>query len=90
MARTHELSASDSISLSETVEIVSSPAAVAAQTQLRTHGRHLRWTEPTEPGGAWMLEVFDAEGKLIDGGMGDDPEDALLEVAERLLPPEGT
>jgi hypothetical protein len=37
-----------------------------------------------------MLEVLDADGELIDGGMGDDPEDALLGVAERLLPPEST
>jgi hypothetical protein len=84
----YELSASDSGSATEAAEVVVSPAAVAAQTRLRTHGRHLRWTELPEPSGAWMLEVLDAEGKLIDGGMGDDPEEALLEVAERLLPPE--
>jgi hypothetical protein len=64
-------------------------AARAAQRELlRTHARQLRWTEPAGPGGPWQLQVFDAEGNFIDGGMGDDLEDALLAVAERLLPSE--
>jgi hypothetical protein len=66
------------------------PAIVEVQKRLATYGRHIRWTEPTEPGGAWLVEVLDEQGHMLDGGMGDDPQDALLEVAERLLPPEGT
>jgi hypothetical protein len=61
---------------------------VSTQRRLLTHGYGIRWTEPTGPKGSWLLEVFDSEGNLVDGGMGDDPVDAILGVAERLLPPE--
>lgn len=39
------------------------------------------------PGGAWMIRVFDDQGKWIDGSIQDDPQDAILAVSERLLPP---
>jgi hypothetical protein len=32
-------------------------------------------------------EVAHVDGDLVDGGLGDSAEDALLEVAERLMPP---
>jgi hypothetical protein len=31
--------------------------------------------------------VFNERGELVDGGVGDSPEGALLEVYERLVPP---
>jgi hypothetical protein len=85
----HELRLSENIPVADAVEAAFSPAAQAAERQLvRAYECGLRWTEPTEQGAAWMLEVLDADGTVIDSGMGDDPEEALLEVAERLLPPE--
>jgi hypothetical protein len=38
------------------------------------------------PGGAWMVRVYDGIGAWIDGSVQDNPADALLAVAERLLP----
>ena len=43
--------------------------------------------ELLEAEGAWLVEVLDDSGAIIDAGVGDNPEDALLGVAERLLPP---
>ena len=37
-----------------------------------------------------IVRFFDAEGNFIDGGMGDDLEDALLAVAKWLLPSESS
>jgi len=44
------------------------------------------------PDGLYLVQVYDEAGELLDGGGGDDPVDAVLEVAERLLPngPPGT
>jgi hypothetical protein len=33
------------------------------------------------------VQVVNANGDVVEGGMGDDPEGALLEVHERLIPP---
>jgi hypothetical protein len=60
----------------------------ASPGRLRTYGYGVRWTEPTGPEGSWLIEVLDSEGDLIDGGMGDNVDDAILGVIERLLPPE--
>ena len=93
VARTIELriSAAVETDVATSIEVVKSPAARAAQRELlSTHARELRWTEPGGPGGPSLLQVFDAEGNFIDAGMGDDLEDALLAVAERLLPSEGS
>jgi len=38
-------------------------------------------------GGLWWLQVLNKNGEIIDGGVGDNTEDALLEVYERLIPP---
>jgi hypothetical protein len=72
------------------VFVAAGGTAVVASTQrrLRTYGYSLRWTEPTGPDGRWLVEVFDDDGKLVDGGLGDDLVDIILGVAERLLPPE--
>ena len=37
--------------------------------------------------GLWMLNVLNERGDVVEGGVGDDPEQALLEVYERVLPP---
>jgi hypothetical protein len=33
------------------------------------------------------LHVLNEDGQVVEGGIGDDPEGALLEVYERLIPP---
>jgi hypothetical protein len=38
-------------------------------------------------GGFWLLHVVNESGEVVDGGVGDDPEAAPLEVYERLIPP---
>jgi hypothetical protein len=54
---------------------------------LRDQGKHLAWTEPTDPNDpVWALRVYNDKGELLAIGLGDDVEDALLEVAEELLP----
>lgn len=52
---------------------------------LEDAGYEVQWLRLSE-GGAWMVRVFDREGDFIDGAIQDDPTDALLAVAERLLP----
>jgi hypothetical protein len=49
------------------------------------YGATLEWY--TLANGVWMLRVFNERGELVDGGLGDEPEQALLEVYERLIPP---
>jgi hypothetical protein len=39
------------------------------------------------PDGLWLLQVTNEKDELVEGGIGDSPEDALLEVYERLIPP---
>jgi DNA-directed RNA polymerase subunit RPC12/RpoP len=39
-------------------------------------------------GDLWLLHVYNVDGDLVEGGIGDNPEDALLEVYERLIPPQ--
>jgi hypothetical protein len=35
----------------------------------------------------WMIEVRDDDGNMIDSGVGDNVDDAILGIIERLLPP---
>ncbi|MDP9224036.1 MAG: hypothetical protein M3P18_09290 [Actinomycetota bacterium] len=49
-------------------------------------GYHVTWY--VTPDHLYLVQVHDDAGQLIDAGGGDDPVDALLEIAERLLPPE--
>jgi hypothetical protein len=37
-----------------------------------------------------MIWVFDRQRTFIDGSIQDDPQEALLVVCERLLPPQKT
>lgn len=39
-------------------------------------------------GGAWMLRVYGPTGEWVDGAIQDTPADALLAVAESVLPPD--
>jgi hypothetical protein len=84
-SRTFELSGS----VSAAVAAGGTVALEVAQTRLRSYGYGIRWTEPTGPDGSWLIEVLDNEGKLIEAGMGDNRDDAILGVIESVLPPEG-
>jgi hypothetical protein len=48
----------------------------------------LHWHSLSDQPGMWMVQVFDSQGALLDSGVGDDAQDAILGVAERLLPRE--
>jgi hypothetical protein len=79
-------STSRSVSITVTAAVaVADAVEPLPQTRLREQGFSLRWLQLSE-GGAWMLQVFDEGGHFRDGAMADDPEEALLAVAERLLP----
>jgi hypothetical protein len=65
------------VSLPQEAEAVAEKLADAAFT--------LQWLRLSE-GGAWMLRVFDETEACVDMSVNDDPQDALLAVAERLLP----
>lgn len=58
------------------------PAAEAIRGRYRAA---LDWSRLE--GGFWLLQVLNESGDVVDGGVGDDPEKALLEVYERLIPP---
>jgi hypothetical protein len=38
-------------------------------------------------GDFWLVHVINEDGEVVEDGVGDNPEDALLEVYERLIPP---
>jgi hypothetical protein len=66
----------DSVPADETVE------AAAIRGRYRAT---LDWSRLES--GFWLLQVLNESGDVVDGGVGDDPEKALLEVYERLIPP---
>jgi hypothetical protein len=45
----------------------------------------LRWHKLT--GDAWMVQVVNSNGEIVEGGLGDNAEEALLEIYERVIPP---
>jgi hypothetical protein len=63
----------------------SAPTAEVAVAKLADAHYSLQWLR-LSGGGAWMLRVFDPDGDFRDGAISDDPQEALLGVAERLLP----
>lgn len=64
-----------------------SVGAASEVETLKEQGFHLVWIEPSDPKEPiWMVEVFNEDGELITTGLGDNVEDALLGVAEDLLP----
>jgi hypothetical protein len=75
-----------SVTVNAAVATASTGAPTVRIEQLEDAGFRLSWLRLTK-GGAVMLRVYDANGEFIDGSIQDDPADALLAVAERLLPP---
>jgi len=71
------------------VEVASVPegARPEAKEIAGTYEATCRWFKLGE---MWMLQVVDVKGEVVEGGIGDSPEDALLEVYERLIPPATT
>jgi hypothetical protein len=65
-----------------TTSAITPEAAISKLEELEYRVEWLRLS----PGGAWMVRVYDGSGAWIDGSVQDDPADALLAVAERLLP----
>ncbi len=65
-----------------------SPAADETAEAEAIRGRYeasLVWSKLE--GDFWLLQVVNERGEVVEGGVGDDPEQALLEVYERLIPP---
>jgi hypothetical protein len=51
--------------------------------------RLVTWTKLTgKPGTMWFVQVLDESGELIEGGMGDNQDDALLAIIDALRPPD--
>ncbi len=70
------------------LRVIQTPESATHETQrLEEIGFRVVWLRSVPDDGGFVLRVYDDEGNLIDGGVGDDPQDAILEVAERLLPP---
>ncbi len=75
--------------LSVKVDVIPAPAEAEPTTEtFREIGYNVTWY--AYPDGQYLVQVFDNLGNLLDGGGGDDPEEMILEVAERLLPPKGS
>lgn len=86
MAATVSASASAVVEQSR-VHVDAVPEDQSSQAQA-IRGRYratLDWWQLDD--GLWLLQVVNEDGVLVDGGVGDDPIDALLEVYERLIPP---
>jgi hypothetical protein len=65
---------------------ISPPAQAAERTNLLLEvGYRVEWYVTSD--GLYIVKIFNDAGEMLDGGGGDDPEEALLEVAEHLLPP---
>jgi hypothetical protein len=74
--------------LSAVAHVGSVPAADQTPEAAAIRGRHqatLDWYKLED--GHWMLHVLNERGEVVDGGIGDNTEEALLEVYERLIPP---
>jgi hypothetical protein len=71
---------------SQPTTIVVDPIADAADPVRPVHTR-LEWTEL--PGGKVMARALDESGTEMASGIGDDWQDALLDLAEFLQPPSG-
>ena len=83
-------SATLTISVSDQTTVSNEPAAkveIPPPDLIDAHTFILRW-QRTEQQGVWMVQAYDGAGKLLGMGLGDDREDALLELAEHLMPHE--
>jgi hypothetical protein len=68
--------------------VANAPLSIAAKAvahKLADALYRLEWLRLSEDG-AWMLRVFDHSGACVEISSADDPQDALLAVADRLLP----
>ena len=77
MASESQTFAPESVPLPQQAEAVAQKLTDAAYS--------LQWLRLSD-GGAWMVQVFDAAGEPVEISVQDDPQDALLAVAHRLLP----
>jgi hypothetical protein len=60
-----------------------SSAAEKVEKAAHDAGYELQWLKlPT----TWMLRVFDRDGNFLAGSIQESPEDALLAVADAMLP----
>lgn len=80
LGRKKEISVTGSIIANASV----SGEALRAQKRLEATYT-LEWLRLSE-GGAWMVRVYDPFRRFTDASIADDAEEALLAVAERLLP----
>lgn len=72
--------------LSAELTVIATPTPAVDKTQqLEEFGFKVTWYRA--PDGLHLIQVHDADGNLLDAGGGHDPVDAILEVAEKLLPP---
>lgn len=69
----------------ELVKVEAPPTAEPKTRELQEFGYTVTWYR--YPDGLLFVQVHDEHGELLGGGGGDDAEDAILEVAEKLLPP---
>ena len=81
-----------SVSLADVTIVGEQAEAIAQATpgtpqrktdQLEDAGFDVQWLRV---GDAWMVRVFDRDGKWIAGSVQDDMETAILAVADSLLP----
>jgi hypothetical protein len=81
------ISVSGSISEKAVAEPIPVPEPAQRETtDMLEAGFQLRWY--CYPDGLYLVQVWNDAGELLDAGGGDDAVEALLEVAERLLPPQ--
>jgi hypothetical protein len=73
------------ISSHERVEDVAAAHSPEAETVRGIYRASIEWHALED--GLWWLQVLNERGEIVDGGIGDSAEDALLEVYERLIPP---
>ncbi|HYZ76351.1 MAG TPA: hypothetical protein VE596_03155 [Gaiellaceae bacterium] len=86
--RTFELTAAATISATSSItgRVIRTPEpAIDPTVRLEEFGFKVTWLR--SPDGLYLVEVRDDAGNLLDMGGGDDPEDCILGVAERLLRP---
>lgn len=81
------LMANVTVTASAAAARASAPAPRVVMEQLEDVGFSVTWLRLSDDG-AWMVRVFDREGAWLDGALADDPQEAILAVSERLLPPE--
>ncbi len=54
---------------------------------LETHVRILKWQRQDARDNLWLVQAYDEAENLLAMGLGDDPQDAYLELSDKLMPP---